>query len=231
MIVSVHQPHYLPWSGYFDKIDTADVFVLLDTVQYEKNGWQNRNRIRTADGWTWLTVPVKREFGAAIADTGIADDHRWRHRHLQALTTNYSGTPGFEPHLPFYRDCYSRKWDNLAALNREMLDYFMQALGIETEIVTASSLGALPDEPNIRLASIVSRLGGDIYLAGSGCGDYFQEEPFTAASIRVVFQDYHEQPYRQRFEGYVPGMSVVDVMCNRGDDALETIRAGRRTLL
>lgn len=231
MIVAVHQPHYLPWSGYLDKIDTADVFVLLDTVQYEKNGWQNRNRIRTADGWMWLTVPVQREYGAPIVDIKIAGYGRWRRRHLQALTTNYSGAPAFERHLPFFRDCYDREWESLAALNNATLDYIVGALGIETEIVAASSLGELPDDPNERLAAIVGRLGGDIYLAGSGCGDYFQEEPFTAEGVRVIFQDYCDRPYRQRFEGFVPGMSVVDVMCNMGDDALETIRAGRRTRL
>ena len=86
MVVAVHQPHYLPWLGYFEKMDQADVFVVLDTVQFEKNGWQNRNKIKTAQGWQWLTVPVMHKFGQRLGQVKLDQRSDWRKKHWMALS-------------------------------------------------------------------------------------------------------------------------------------------------
>jgi hypothetical protein len=231
VIVSVHQPHYLPWTGYFDKIDTADAFVLLDTVQFEKNGWQNRNRIRTRDGWMWLTVPVVHRFGATIAETLIDARIPWARKHRAALAASYGKAPfsrGYSERLDGF---YCGEWERLCPLAWEMLAFFLSALGIGTRVHRASDLGELPAEPNARLVSIVKRLGGDTYLAGSGCGDYFRKEPFEEAGIRVVFQDYKPAEYPQMHGEFIPGLAAIDLMVNCGKDSLEIIRKGRRTAL
>jgi hypothetical protein len=106
MIVSVHQPQYLPWLGYFDKIDRADVFVLLDTVQYKKNEWQNRNRIKTAQGPQWLTVPVTYRYPQRICEVGVNGRERWQHRQRQALATNYRRAPHWGMLEDFFEDLF-----------------------------------------------------------------------------------------------------------------------------
>jgi len=231
MIVSVHQPHYLPWLGYFDKIDSADVFVLLDSVQFEKNGWQNRNRIKTARGWMWLTVPVRHDFGTTIAETAVNNNVRWRKKHLQALVTNYSKSPYFSEYRGYFEDAYADEIDRLSPLNALMLGWFLESIGIGTRIVTASAFEGLPDDPNERLADIVARLGGDTYLAGAGCGDYFSDGPFRKRGIRVVFQEYEPVEYPQLYGDFIPRLAVVDALFNCGGDTLDVIRKGRRTTL
>ncbi len=231
MIVTIHQPHYLPWPGYFDKVDCADVFVLLDCVQFEKNGWQNRNKIKTADGWMWLTVPVRHRLGTNIAETEIVNTTTWAKKHMNALVTNYSRAPYFAVYEGYFHDVYSRGWEYLSELNMEMLRYFCEKTGISTKILTASSLGELPTDPNDRLVQIVEKAGGDVYLAGIGARGYFQGKSFKDAGITVVFQDYEPVAYNQLYGEFIPQMAIVDVLFNMGEDSLHFIRKGRRTVL
>jgi len=231
MIVSIHQPHYLPWLGYLDKVDCADVFVLLDCVQFEKNGWQNRNRIKTADGWMWLTVPVKHSMSQSIAETMIDNTTRWQSKHIQALITNYSKTSFFKKYMEYFQEVYSRTWESLSELNGEMLRFFISTTGITTRIINSSSLGELSVDPNERLVQIVKKVGGDIYLAGSGCKDYYIEALFKEAGISVVFQDYKPEAYTQLYGEFLTGLSVVDALFNLGDGTMEIIHKGRRTVL
>ncbi len=229
MIIAAHQPHYLPWTGYFDKIDCADIFVLLDTVQFEKNGWQNRNRIKSPGGGQWITVPVLHRFGASIAETRIDSVQPWARKHRSALAANYAKSRFYAGYAGWLDTVYSRRWESLNELNCEMLGFFLQELGIGTTVLRASELGELPEEPNERLAAMVSRLGGDTYLAGSGCAGYFRPEPFARAGARVIFQDYRPVEYPQRFGAFEPGLSIVDLLCNCGEESITVIRNGRRT--
>jgi hypothetical protein len=231
VIVAVHQPHYLPWTGYFDKIDLADVFVVLDTVQFEKNGWQNRNRIRTPEGFMWLTVPVVHRFGLTIAETEIDCRIPWARKHRASLAAVYGKAPRYREVSGWLDEVYARQWDRLAPLTVGMLDHFLSVLGIGTRVLLASDMGELPSEPNERLAAIVKRLGGDTYLAGSGAAGYFRGEPFAREGIRVVVQEYEPEAYPQMFGEFVPGLSIVDLLLNCGDEALGVIRKGRRTAL
>jgi len=231
MIVSIHQPHYVPWLGYFDKVDSADVFVILDSVQYEKNGWQNRNRIKTANGWMWLTVPVKHSFGLTIRETGIDNSSKWGKKHFQSLVSNYSKAPFFSDHRAFFETLYSERHESIQALTDRMFHYFIEAIGIETRIETASELGSFPDEPNERLAAMVKSLGGDTYLAGSGSRAYIDESVFRDYGISLIFQDYQPLEYSQLYNGFEAGLAVVDALFNLGPDTLEIIRKGRRTKL
>lgn len=229
MIVSVHQPHYLPWTGYFDKIDSADVFVLLDTVQFEKNGWQNRNRIKAPSGWMWLTIPVEHRFGASIAETAVSRNQHWERKHRNSLAACYGRAQYYARYAGFLDAIYGREWGSLCAVNGEMLDFFLRELGIETRVVRASGLGPMPEEPNERLAAIVKSLGGDVYLAGSGCAGYFDHGPFEREGVRVVFQEYQPVEYPQLYGSFEPGLSIVDLLFNCGGESLDIIRRGRRT--
>jgi hypothetical protein len=229
MIVAIHQPHYFPWPGYFDKIDHADVFVILDSVQFEKNGWQNRNRIKTPSGWGWLTVPVKHSFGTVLSEMTIENTSNWPKKHYNTLAGAYARSPYWREHEPVLREIYSREWEKLADLNEEATSYIVYSLGISSRIVKSSSLGSLPEKPNARLAEIVRGLGGDTYLAGGGAAAYFDEVPFLEAGIRVIFQDYKPCVYKQLHGEFIPGLSTIDILLNEGPETLEIIRAGRRT--
>ena len=111
MIAAIHQPQFMPWSGYFDKMDRADCFVLLDNVQFKKNEWQNRNRIKTAQGAQWLTVPVSYQFPARIADVAVNDSVNWRNKHWQALRTNYARAACWSDHEEALKALYERDWE------------------------------------------------------------------------------------------------------------------------
>src|SRR5207253_7130508 len=114
MRVAIHQPQFLPWLGYLDKIDQADLFVVLENVQFKKNEWQNRNRIRTAQGWQWMTVPVLHDFGQKINETKINNKVSWRQDHLRAVELNYRKAPHFDRYFPHFENVLAQEWEKLA---------------------------------------------------------------------------------------------------------------------
>lgn len=226
MKVAVHQPQYLPWLGYFDKMDQADCFVILDQVQFKKNEWQNRNRIKTAAGWQWLTVPVLHRFPQRISEVKVNNAAPWSRKHLGALVSNYSGTPFFDVHRPFFEEIYARDWTLLLDLNLATLSYLAQVLGIRTKLHLASSL---PErgEATDRLVAICQALGADTYLSGAGAREYLDVQRFEEAGIRVVFQAFQCPLYPQRFGAFEPNLSLVDLMFNCGEASLQVLRQGR----
>jgi len=227
MIAAVHQPQYLPWLGYLDKLDRADIFVILSTVQYKKNEYQNRNRIKTAQGWQWLTVPVRYRFPQRIDEVTVNNDVNWRHKHRQALITNYARSPYFEAHLPFLDKLYGQNWDRLADLNVRTVLNLMDALGITSPVRQASEW-TLSEDPTGRLVDICRRTEADTYLSGSGGQAYLDLKQFDDAGIHVIFQDYRHPEYPQQFGGFEPYMSAVDLLFNCGPRSLEILRSGRQ---
>jgi hypothetical protein len=224
MIVSIHQPQYLPWLGYFDKIDRADVFVLLDTVQYKKNEWQNRNRIKTARGAQWLTVPVTYHYPQLICEVGVNSRERWQHRQRQALVTNYRKAP-FWGHLEeLFEEIFSRPWETISELNIHVVKRLAAILGIETPIHVASGLGSFPEDPDERLIALTKHFGAGTYLAGNGGHGYMDMKKYEQAGIEVLFQDYRHPRYDQLFGEFEANMSVIDLIYNHGDESLSTLR-------
>ncbi len=225
LVCAVHQPQFLPWLGYFDKIDKSDVFVLLDNVQYKKNEWQNRNRIRTVDGWQWLTVPVKYHFGQKINEVEIDNSKDWRKKHWQALVTNYQKAPYFKQFHTFLEGVYTRQWQYLAEINIYLIERIVELLGINTAIKRASVLG-VSGEKTTRLVNICLALGADTYLSGTGARDYLKEEEFSGQGIEVVFQEFQHPTYTQVFPGFELNMSIIDLLLNEGPGSLQILRGG-----
>ena len=226
MKIAVHQPQYLPWLGYFDKMDQADVFVLLDDVQYKKNEWQNRNKIRNAEGWQWLTVPVMYEFGQLLKDIRIDNRQPWRTKHLKSLVLNYSRAPYFKEYFPFFGDAFNREWEFLVDVNVHFIRYFKKILGINTELLRSSSL-KVETNGTERLVDICGKLKADIYVSGAGGGDYLDKEQFRKSGITLEFQGYSHPSYSQIFKGFYPHMSVVDLLFCCGGKSLGIVREGR----
>jgi hypothetical protein len=224
MIVSVHQPQYLPWLGYFDKIDKADLFVLLDNVQFKKNEWQNRNKIKTSAGGQWLTVPVMYRFPQLINEVEINNKERWQHKQQQAVISNYKKAPSWDSLEPFFTDLFQSQWQTISQLNIHVVKTLVKILGIETPLHIASEMGDFPEDPDERLIAITKHFGADTYLAGSGGHDYMDMDKYDRNSIKVLFQDYKHPVYDQLFGDFLPFMSVIDLIFNHGDESLRILR-------
>jgi hypothetical protein len=224
MIVAVHQPQYLPWLGYYDKMAKADVFCYLDNVQYKKNEWQNRNRIKTAGGWQWLTVPVTYRFPQKINQVGIDRKTPWGKKHIQALTTSYRRAPFFDVYMDLLEPILRSERDSLSGLNIALAEALRRALGIRTETVIASELADLREDPTDRLIDICRSLGADTYLAGRGGAGYMDLGRFEQNGLRVMFQMFDHPVYPQLYGDFVPYLSVVDLLFNRGPESLSIIR-------
>jgi hypothetical protein len=227
MRLAAHQPQYLPWLGFFDKMDRADLFVLLDTVQYKKNEWQNRNRIRTATGWQWLTVPVHVRFAMALREVAIDESGAWRRKHREALRLHYARARHRGAILPRLDVLLQEPVDGLADLNRRTVTLIAETLGVRTPVILASSLEALPEGADARLIALCHRLGCTTYLAGEGGRGYMDHEAFVRAGVRVETQRFRHPVYPQSYPGFEPNLSAIDFLMCRGPGSIAEVRAAR----
>jgi hypothetical protein len=227
VIVSIHQPQFMPWLGYFEKMDRADGFVLLDNVQYKKNEWQNRNRIKSAQGAQWLTVPVHFRFPAKILEVAADPAPNWRRKHWQALLTNYAKAPYWGATAASLESFYQQDWGLLKDLNWASIEWIRERLGIKTPLYWASEMD-LSEDPTQRLLDICRTLGADTYLAGPDGREYMETDKFVSAGIEVIFQQYEPVSYAQLFGDFVSHLSALDLLLNCGDESLRVLRAGKK---
>lgn len=223
-VVTIHQPECFPWLGFLDKAAQADVFVLLDDAQYSKNYFNNRNKVRTAQGWTWLTIPVETAGKAAqtFAEAGMAGDG-WRRKHLATWTQSYGASKFGPAHLPFLEDLYARPLTRLGEFNTAAIRYLFEQFGVKAEVRLSSELGC-EGAATDKLLALCRRLGATEYLSGISGKDYLDESKFAAAGIKVRYQDFHHPVYAQRFEPFLPAMSSFDLLFNHGPEAARILR-------
>jgi hypothetical protein len=214
----------MPWLGYFDKIDKADVFVLLDTVQFKKNEWQNRNKIKTVQGWQWLTVPVLYRFPEKIYEVAIHKKSQWQDKHRKTLHTNYARSLYYNDIMAVLDNVFSQEWDRIGLLNVFIVKELVRMLGIDTPIYVASELGHFPEDPDERLIAITKHFNGGTYLAGNGGKAYMKLEKYDRAGIKVQSQAFQHPVYPQLFGNFEPFMSALDLLFNCGPDSLSILR-------
>ncbi len=221
MILSAHQPAYLPWLGYLDKIARSDVFVFLDEVQFEKNSFINRNRIKTSQGAQWLTVPVKMKghMDATLRDTEMDDSQPWRRKHLAALALNYRKARFFDYAYPKLETLLGAATQNLADFCWEHLRFWMAEFNIATRLVRQSDAPVGGGKSELVL-NLCLRHEADNYLSGKLGRDYLDIAAFRERGIEVRFQDFQPGPYPQLWGAFEPGLSVVDYWMNCGPGAL-----------
>ena len=228
--IAVMQPTYLPWAGYFDLMDQVDCFVLLDDVQFSRQSWQQRNRIKSREGARWLTVPVRRAgTPQRIVEVEIDDGTPWRRKHRDAILQGYAGTTGLAGLKEFIEQSYARSWRLLVDLNLHFITTIRDHLGISTPLRRASemALGTGLDAV-ARLAAICHALEAGQYLSPAGAWSYLGRGEFLQREgIELRYQNYHPVPYRQKHPPFVPALSVLDMMFNEGVSALSLIRQGR----
>lgn len=224
MILTAHQPVFMPYLGTFAKIAAADTFVVWDSVPMESSGFENRVRIKTAQGPQWLTVPVKRSRDLPLHKVEIAHEHGWARKMARTVEMHYSKAPYFRTYWPQIKAILESRHTYLADLDIELLHYFMEELGIHTPIVRCRDYET-PDGKNERIVAMCRQLGASAYLFGPMGAGYADVKMFADAGLSVKFQAFEHPEYPQQHGEFVEGLSILDVLLNCGPDAGRTIRA------
>ncbi|MGE0870865.1 MAG: WbqC family protein [Kofleriaceae bacterium] len=227
MIVAAHQPHYLPWLGYLDKLAKADVFVVMDDLQFEERNFQNRNRVKLNHGPRWLTVPLVRGsltdriVDKRIDNTGRGGRHHWQHRHWRSLVVHYGHAPEFSRYAADLEDVFVRRWDFIVELDLHMLDLARRWFGIARPIVRASSLG-LTGQKTDRIIDLCRKVGARTYLSGrGGSTGYLDVDALARAGIATAWQQFDHPVYPQRYasQGFASHLGFLDALFNVGPGA------------
>ncbi|MBI2050316.1 MAG: WbqC family protein [Parcubacteria group bacterium] len=224
MKIVIHQPEYLPWLGFFDKLTTCDLYVALDHVQYQR-GFINRNRIKTPHGTHWLTVPIMHKFHRSSINTVLINNQTdWKREHLLTLQHNYANAPFFKKHADFFTETFSRDWQNISDLDMHLMQYLMSMLDIAVPIQKSSELGVEGKSTEL-LITICKKVNADFYLSGEGGKNYMDLKRFEEEGIAVEFQDFNHPVYEQQFpqDGFAPNMSIVDLLFNCGPKSREIL--------
>ncbi len=229
--VVITQSNYIPWRGFFDVINTADVLVLYDDVQYTRRDWRNRNKIKTSQGVKWLTIPVevKGKYHQQIRETRIADS-KWNRTHWKTLQLNYARAPFFKEYRPFFEELYlAEQSEWLSEVNRRFLEKIAGLLGIDTEFRWSWEFEAEGGRTE-RLVAICKALGATDYWSGPKAKAYLDETLFEREGIRVHYFDFTGYPpYRQLFGEFVDHLSIVDLIFNEGLQAPQFMKTFRLT--
>lgn len=206
----------------------SDIFVLLDDVQFTKNSFQNRNRIKTAQGAAWLTVPVltKGHFQELMSKILINNEIEWRRKQWRTIVENYNGSPYFALYRDYFAELYFQEWIRLVDLNEAIIRHLATELGLETEIIKSSQLDVQGNGTE-RLIHICQALGGDKYLSGHGGKEYTDEKLFEKEGIDLTYSDFTPPVYPQRYGDFIPGLSIIDLLFNCGEKSLDIILGGK----
>lgn len=218
--LAILQSNYIPWKGYFDLINSVDEFILYDDMQYTKNDWRNRNKIKTGQGPQWLTIPVKQDsLAQTIRETQVASDV-WRVKHWKTIAQVYGKSPHFGELRTLLEPLYTGSSEaSLSAINRAFIETVNGVLGIRTRL-TWSSEYKLDGDRNQRLVSLCSQAGADVYLTGPSALDYMDQAQFAAAGISVEVASYSGYvEYPQLHPPFEHAVSVLDLMFNAGREA------------
>jgi hypothetical protein len=223
--VVVHQPDFLPYLGFFHRFQRADVYLVLDHVQFVQHtsrAWTHRDKIKTRTGAAWLSLSVQKcPLETAIKDVVLSAGQSWRAANLNVLSENYRRAPFYETVFARLEQIYRMPIDRLVAFNMAFIDLVCEWLGIRIARVRSSELDPT-DRKSEMIARLVAAVGGTRYLSGIGARDYHDHEPFERRGIEVVWQDFRHPIYPQQFGEFVPSLSVVDALFNCGPD--ETAR-------
>jgi WbqC-like protein family len=228
MIVTISQPRYQPWLGYFHRIAVSDLFVYLDTVQYTPRDWENRNKVKTDRGWLWLTVPVKATYRAMISEVLVDNNQFWQWNHWRTIQTYYGSSPYFHCYADRLRNIYENKtWHTLTDLNLALTNTLCECLGIhQTKFVKASDIGVQGKGSELIL-NLCKATQATAYLSGSQGENYLDEAAFADKNIELIYQDYKHPTYKQLYTGFEPSMAAIDLLFNCGAESLDIIMSNQ----
>ncbi|MCE1254689.1 MAG: WbqC family protein [Anaerolineae bacterium] len=222
------QPSYIPWRGYFDQINRADLFVFYDDVQYDTRGWRNRNRIKTVDGSRWLSIPVNAKGAQTehipINQIKISWNQPWNSDHLKAIQLTYAKAPFFNDLKPLLDEFYKRHDEYLADFTIDFTIALARHLGIKhTQFLRSSQLNAQGSKTD-RLVDVLLKVGADHYISGPSARDYIESEKFESQNIKLEYMDYHYPEYNQLYPPYDAQVSILDTLAMLGPQTLDAIK-------
>lgn len=221
--VTVHQPMYFPYAGFFSKINKSDIFVFLDDAQYSSQYYYNRNLLKSNAGSFYITVPINNKFKQKLNEVKIANN-KWQSKHLKSIIANYGKTNYFENYIEYFKEIYEMEWTYLNNINIETTKHLLSLLDIETSIDYSSRL---INSDNLsateKLINICQKKDADVYISGIGGKNYLDLFLFEEAGIKVEFYDYSSAKYNQMFDGFIPNLSIIDMLFNIGSDSKKYI--------
>ena len=225
MIISIIQPCFVPWLGYFEQMEIGDIFVYLDDVQYTKKDWRNNNQLKSPHGIKPIHVPVSNASRNILINQAlISYNNKWEDDLINKITEWYKKAHFFEEIISFIQPVIYGKYEKLVDLNCSLNDAICSYIGINTPIYYASDIPKKTSDKNLRIIEICSHFAGvDLLYDGKSAQRFIEIEFFKQHGITVIFQDYTQTPYEQLWGNFVPYMSVIDVMMNCGKDSLEII--------
>ncbi len=227
MIVSIHQPNYLPWLGFFDKIKQSDKFVIFDNVQYprSKGHFGNRNKIKIYNDSKWLTVPVEGKSEMKNFNQIKYKDTNWKEEHLRLIEQFYKKTTYFCIYFDDFKEILLKDYNSISHLSSELIIWFLSKLNINTEIIYSSELVDEDITGADRILAILKELKATKYITGSGPGSmrYINEKDFKEAGIELEWQSYSHPRYRQINGEFIPYMNILDLLFNEGPNGIDRI--------
>ena len=229
MIVSIHQPNYLPWLGYFDKIAKSDIFVIFDDVQYprgKKGFFGNRNQIKTNNGKMWLTVPVLGKSEFKNFNEIEINYNGWNEKHIQNIYNFYKKTPYFNKYFDNIKSILIKEYSNLSELSTTLILYFMEVLEIDTKVMYSSEFKTDKNGGD-KIIYILEELNATEYISGSGPGSlrYINERGFSDRNIKLIWQEYKHPEYTQLYGEFISHLSVIDLLFISGDKSKKVMTA------
>jgi hypothetical protein len=226
--LAVLQPGYLPWLGFFDQVARSDVFVLYDDAQFDKHGWRNRNRVKSAKGPVWLTVPVLHSgrSGQSINETEIDSKLPWARKHIRTIAQLYADAPFVSRYLPEIEEILLRPWTRLVDLDVALSTRICQWLGLERRFCLSSELSVGGDR-NDRLINLCRHFGAKVYFSGNSAQDYLDVGAFADLGIAVEWQNFVHPTYPQQHGPFVSHLSAIDLLLNVGPDSAAVLQSAR----
>ena len=223
MIVSIHQPNYLPWLGYFNKIIKSDVFVIFDDVQFpigKKGFFGNRNQIKTNSGQLWLTVPVLDRSKCKNFNDIKVNYNGWNEKHIKNIENFYRKSEYFDVYYKDIENILSQEYDNFSELSTKLITYFMNIMNINTKLVYSSEICKDVDLTGMdKIFYILEQLKADTYISSDGPGSrrYIKDEDFSDKNIKLIWQDFEHPTYKQMYGDFISHLSIIDLLFNCGD--------------
>ncbi len=229
MILTAHQPVYLPWLGLFHKIALSDQFCYFDIAQYQKKDYNNRNKIKTQSGELWLSVPVesKNHYEKKVGEILIVQNG-WQRKHIKTIKLSYQKALYYSDYMSEIQNLIlDNSNGNLSDLNLAMLRYFMKCLGLDKTILKASDYQFKGEKSDLVL-DMCQKLGASIYVFGEQGRNYANIDKFKTRGIKPFFQDYHHPTYKQLHGKFIAFMSIIDLLFNNGPDSLKILLSGNQ---
>ena len=223
MKIGALQPGYLPWLGFFEQVYRVEKFVIYDDVQFTKQDWRTRNRIKTSNGVLWLTVPTHGHQTDMINEVTIANEQKWAARYLSAIRHAYGKAEHYQWLFPELETILSKHCDFLVDLDVQLIEMLLRKVGITAEIILASDLCIQEPDKNLKIIRTIKTLRGDYFYEGQAGKDFVDTNLFEKNEITVEFQHYQHPVYSQLWGEFVPNLSAIDLLFNCGPESLDYI--------